>query len=116
LTNDGILECGDCPDLDLWSIRCLLVLGDERHYGRAAARLHMSQPGLSRSIAVLERRVGLDLVVRSTRPVRLTLQGEILALYGRRLLAEQRVAFEHLAASLTDRDIYARRRAMVQAV
>jgi hypothetical protein len=116
LTDASILDCGDSPDLDLRAIRCLLVLGDERHYGRAASRLNMSQPGLSRCIAVLERRVGLDLVVRSMRPVRLTAQGELLALHGRRLLDEQRAAFERLAESLTDRDIYAQGGSTAEAV
>jgi DNA-binding transcriptional LysR family regulator len=85
-------------DLDLRAVRCLLVLSEERHYGRAAERLHISQPGLSRTIAVLEARVGACLVTRSARPVRLTEEGEILARHGSRLLAEQQKAFEHLAA------------------
>lgn len=89
-----------CSDLDLRAVRCLLVLGEEQHYGRAAVRVHMSQPGLSRAIAALERRVGTSLVIRSSRPVRLTEQGLILAVHGRRLLAEQRHAFRSLAESL----------------
>lgn len=86
-------------DLDLRAVRCLLVLSDERHYGRASERLHMSQPGLSRTIAVLEARVGVLLVARSARPVRLTAEGEVLVRHGRRLLAEQQAAFENLAAA-----------------
>lgn len=86
-------------DLDLRAVRCLLVLSEERHYGHAAERLHMSQPGLSRTIAVLEARVGACLVLRSARPVRLTAEGEVLASHGRRLLAEQEEAFKHLAAA-----------------
>ncbi|MGD0198426.1 MAG: LysR family transcriptional regulator [Solirubrobacteraceae bacterium] len=85
-------------DLDLRAVRCLLVLGEERHYGRAAERLHLSQPGLSRAIAALERSVGAPLVLRSSRPVGLTREGEVLAWHGRRLLAQQRAAFEQLAA------------------
>jgi hypothetical protein len=81
-------------DLDLRTIRCFLILADERHYQRAAARLHMSQPGLSRTIASLEARVGAILVVRSVRPVTLTRQGEILAAHGRRLLNAQQKAFD----------------------
>jgi DNA-binding transcriptional LysR family regulator len=75
------------------------VLSEERHYGRAAERLHMSQPGLSRTIAVLEARVGASLVVRSARPVRLTRAGDVLVQHGLRLLAEQQAAFEDLAAA-----------------
>ncbi|MGD0980090.1 MAG: LysR family transcriptional regulator [Solirubrobacteraceae bacterium] len=86
-------------DLDLRAVRCLLVLSEERHYGHAAERLHMSQPGLSRTIAVLEARVGACLVLRSARPVRLTPEGEVLASHGRRLLAEQEEAFKDLATA-----------------
>jgi DNA-binding transcriptional LysR family regulator len=91
-------------DLDLRAVRCLVVLGEEHHFQHAALRLRMSQPGLSRAITALERRVGADLVVRSSRPVRLTAPGEVLATHGRRLLAAQQVAFESLAASVRDDD------------
>jgi DNA-binding transcriptional LysR family regulator len=88
-----------CRDLDLRSIRCLLVLADEGHYGRAALRLHMSQSGLSRAIVSLEQSVGARLLVRRSPPARLTAQGEILALHGRRMLLEQQIAFDALIAS-----------------
>lgn len=96
----GIVWRGPVRDLDLRAIRCLVVLGEERHYGRACARLHVSQPGLSRTISILERRVGTALVVRSTRPIRLTPAGDVLVRHGRRLLAEQGAAFDRLAAVL----------------
>jgi DNA-binding transcriptional LysR family regulator len=83
-------------DLDLRAVRCLAVLEEERHFGRAAARLHMSQPGLSRVISALETRLGAILVVRATRPVRLTPRGNTLVRYGRRLLALQQDAFNEL--------------------
>jgi DNA-binding transcriptional LysR family regulator len=86
-------------DLDLRSIRCLLVLAEEGHYGRAARRLHMSQSGLSRAIVALEQSVGTRLVVRRSPPARLTVEGEILALHGRRMLLEQQIAFDALIAS-----------------
>jgi DNA-binding transcriptional LysR family regulator len=89
-------------DLDLRAVRCLVVLGEEHHFQHAALRLRMSQPGLSRAIAALERRVGAELVVRSSRPVQLTAPGQVLAAHGRRLLAAQQVAFESLAASVRD--------------
>lgn len=97
--SDDIASAWPGGDLDLRAVRCLLVLGEERHYGRSAERLHMSQPGLSRVIAALETRVGAALVARNSRPVRLTGQGEVLAWHGRRLLAQQQAAFEHLAAA-----------------
>jgi DNA-binding transcriptional LysR family regulator len=87
-------------DLDLWAVRCLLVLAEERHYIRAAARLHMSQPGLSRVIAGLEQRVGATLIERSTRPLRLTTQGDILVYHGWRLLEQQRAALDEILESV----------------
>jgi hypothetical protein len=86
-------------DLDLRAIRCFLVLADERHYERAAQRLHMSQPGLSRTITALESRVGAILFVRNERPLGLTTQGEILAVHGRRLLRAQQAAFDAMVES-----------------
>jgi DNA-binding transcriptional LysR family regulator len=86
-------------DLDLRAVRCLVVLAEERHYGRACARLHLSQSGLSRAILILERRIGERLVTRSSRPISLSPAGEILVLHGRRLLEEQEATFARLAAT-----------------
>jgi hypothetical protein len=80
-------------DLDLWAVRCLVVLAEERHFGRAAKRLHLSQPGLSRIITATEARVGTTLVVHYSRPLRLTRDGNTLVIYGRRLLDVQHEAF-----------------------
>jgi DNA-binding transcriptional LysR family regulator len=91
---------GAVRDLDLRAIRCLVVLSEEQHYGRACERLHVSQPGLSRTISILEGRIGATLIERSMRPIRLTPAGEVLVSHGRRLLAQQREAFDRLAAVL----------------
>jgi hypothetical protein len=90
-------------DLDLWAVRCFLVLTDERHYVRAAARLHISQPGLSRAIAALERRLGATLIVRGARPLQLTPEGQIFASHGRELLMQQQAAREEISQSLQTR-------------
>ena len=52
------------------------MLAEELHFGRAAARLHISQPSLSLQLRQLERRVGVELVARTSHSVRLTPAGE----------------------------------------
>ncbi|QGV82944.1 LysR family transcriptional regulator [Streptomyces ficellus] len=56
----------------------LLVLAEELHFGRAAGRLYISQPALSRQIRRLEELMGVALLERSTRRVELTAAGEAL--------------------------------------
>lgn len=54
-----------------------LALADELHFGRAAAKLHLTQPSLSQQLQRLERRLGVTLVVRSSHEVRLTPAGVV---------------------------------------
>src|SRR5262249_32232269 len=80
--------------MDLRSLRYFAAVAEERNFGRAAARLHMTQPPLSRAIRQLETDLGAVLVDRSTTPVSLTSAGT--ALYDEaRLLLEQA---EHVRA------------------
>jgi len=74
-------------DLDLRLVRYFVVLAGELHFGRAAARLHISQPALSQQIRKLEDFVGGRLLVRDSRHVALTTRGERFLADGRKLLA-----------------------------
>lgn len=73
---------------DIKQVRVFLHVAEELHYGKAANRLFISQPALSRSIQSLEEAVGVQLLERSTRRVKLTPAGEAFA-------AEARLALTH---------------------
>lgn len=74
-------------DLDLRKVRYFLALADELNYGRAAHRLHITQPVLSRQIRALESELGTPLFVRNRRRVDLTAAGSALLADAPTLLA-----------------------------
>ncbi|MCW2582127.1 MAG: LysR family transcriptional regulator [Klenkia sp.] len=64
--------------MELNQLQAFLAVAEELHFGRAAQRLHMAQPPVSRAIRALERNVGSELFERTTRSVRLTAAGQAL--------------------------------------
>ncbi|MEM9034225.1 MAG: LysR substrate-binding domain-containing protein [Actinomycetota bacterium] len=65
--------------MNLRHIRTFLVVAEELHVGRAAARLHVAQPAVSQTVAALERELGLELFDRVGRGIRLTAAGQAYA-------------------------------------
>ncbi|MEG3630094.1 LysR family transcriptional regulator [Streptomyces poriticola] len=76
-------------DLDPRLLRAFVAVAEELHFTRAAARLYVAQQALSRDVRRLERELGAELFVRTTRQVTLTPDGERLLPYARRMLQTQ---------------------------
>ncbi|WP_031159407.1 LysR family transcriptional regulator [Streptomyces durhamensis] len=70
-------------------LRAFVTVAEELHFTRAAARLYVAQQALSRDVRRLERELGAELFVRTTRQVTLTADGARLLPHARRVLAAE---------------------------
>jgi DNA-binding transcriptional LysR family regulator len=80
--------------MELRQLRYFVAVAEELHFGRAAARLHMSQPPLSAQVQKLEREIGVRLLERSTRTIALTPAGELFYRRAREILSAAEAAEE----------------------
>lgn len=85
--------------MELRTLRYFVAVAEELHFGRAAVRLHMSQPPLSRAIKQLETEAGAALFERSSSGVTLTAVGAVLLEEARALLDQADVLRVRVAAA-----------------
>jgi DNA-binding transcriptional LysR family regulator len=92
--------------MELRHLEYFVAVAEEASFTRAAARLHVSQPGVSAQVRQLERELGEDLFDRSSRAVRLTDVGEAVLGYARTALdaaADVRLAVDEIAGLVRGR-------------
>ncbi|MEB3212396.1 MAG: LysR family transcriptional regulator [Leptolyngbyaceae bacterium] len=82
--------------MELHSLRYFVAVAEERHFGRAAARVHITQPALSRQIQAWEEKLGIVLLRRTKRTVELTEAGAAFLVEVRKALQQVELAI-HVA-------------------
>jgi DNA-binding transcriptional LysR family regulator len=75
--------------MELRQLRAFIEVADSGHFGRAAKRLHITQPALTQRIQSLERELGVQLLERNAREVRLAPAGTILLPHARRIVTAE---------------------------
>jgi DNA-binding transcriptional LysR family regulator len=85
------------PDLDMRKLRYFVAVAEELNFGRAATRLHIAQPVLSRQIRSFEHDLGVVLFTRGSRGTALTPAGDQLLIDARFMLAEAKAMRDRLS-------------------
>ncbi|BAZ22169.1 LysR family transcriptional regulator [Kalymmatonema gypsitolerans NIES-4073] len=103
--------------MNLDQLRCFVVLAKTLNFRRAAEQLHMAQPSLTRLISRMEKELGVQLVNRTTRQVKLTKAGEVLVTEAQAVLTRTEQAIRtvrqtaiqesgRLGVAFTDKALY----------
>lgn len=85
--------------IDIRQLQLFVAVAEELHFGRAAARVGMAQPPFSQQIRRLERRLGFDLLLRTSRHVALTAAGQAMLLEARDLIARRDRSVDRVRAT-----------------
>ena len=80
--------------MELRQLRYFVTVAEELHFGKAAERLQITQPALSKQIRVLETELETELFIRTKRTVKLTKAGEVFFIQARQLLQQSEEAIK----------------------
>src|SRR6266849_284134 len=87
--------------MELRQLRAFVEVADAGHFGHAAEHLHLTQPALTQRIQALERELGLQLLERNAREVRLAPLGTVLLPHAQRLVQTEDQAIRDIKAYST---------------